>query len=403
MKKVLATLIVFVLLGFLGWEISQRVLTRGKGPGHRRGHAAVAVEVTPVQKGSIRDMGLFTGTLYPRAQFTVAPKIGGRLEKLLVDIGDVVSRDQLVAVLDQGEYVQQVEQARAELEVARAHLEESRSSLDISKRELERARALRKKKIASESELDEAEALFKAQTAKHKVAKAQVAQKQAALKAAQVRLSYTKICVSCEGKNKEQWVVGERFVDEGSMMAPHTSIVSVLDIGVLTAVIHVIERDYPKIKIGQTATVIAHAFPEKPFSGRIVRVAPLLKETSRQARVEIEIPNPKALLAPGMFVRVEIEFSRHDHATFIPLNALVSRNGRKGAFFVDTRAMKARFVPVTLGIVNGNKAEVLEPTLSGSIVTLGHHLLEDGAGIILPQAMPSGKRMKERASSGPKG
>jgi multidrug efflux pump subunit AcrA (membrane-fusion protein) len=116
-------------------------------------------------------------------------------------------------------------------------------------------------------------------------------------------------------------VVPERFVDEGSMMAPNTAIVSVLDIGALTAVIHVIERDYPKIKVGQAATVIADAFPGKAFTGRIIRVAPLLKETSRQARVEIEIPNRESLLAPGMFVRVEIDFSRHDDATLIPLSA----------------------------------------------------------------------------------
>jgi multidrug efflux pump subunit AcrA (membrane-fusion protein) len=203
LKKVFITLIVLGLLGFLGLEIYQKVTARGKGPGRRGGHAAVAVEIKPVQTGTIKDMGRFTGTLYPRAQFMVAPKIGGRLEKMFVDVGDPVKADQLVAVLDEGEYVQQVEQARAELEVAKANQEESRSALDIAKRELERVRALRKKKIASESELDEAEALFNAQTAKHKVAKAQVAQKQAALKAAEVRLSYTQICVACERRNKE--------------------------------------------------------------------------------------------------------------------------------------------------------------------------------------------------------
>lgn len=406
MKKNLAILIVLIVLGLLGWQIYQKVSSRGKGYARHRRDVAVAVETKPVLRESIKDVGLFTGTLYPRSQFIVAPKIGGRLEKLFVDVGERVKQDQLVAILDNDEYVQQVDQARAELEVAKANLEESRSALDIANRELERVKALRQKKIASESELDAADAQFKAQTAKHKVAFAQVAQKKAALKATDVRLSYTKICVSCESKDGRWWVVGERFVDEGAMLAPNNSIVSVLDIGTLTAVIHVIERYYPKVQVGQSTTVMADAFPGKSFSGKIVRLAPLLKETSRQARVEIEIPNPDALLKPGMFVRVQIEFERHDNTTVIPLSALVNREGRQGIFLADPKEMKARFVPVTLGIINGNSAEVLDPSISGSVITMGQHLLEDGASIILPGSKPSkdqGKAPKGRGGAPPKG
>jgi RND family efflux transporter MFP subunit len=401
LKKTITILIVLTVLGLLGREVYERVASQGKGMARRRRNLAVAVETQPVKKATIRDVGLFTGTLHPRSQFVVAPKIGGRLEKLLVDVGDTVQQDQLIAVLDNDEHLQQVDQARAELAVARANLEESRSALDIARRELERVKALRQKKIASESELDEAEAQFQAQTAKHKVAQAKVAQKNAALRATEVRLSYTRICVACNNGSEQQWVVGERFVDEGAMLAANTSIVSVLDIGAMTAVIHVIERDYPKVKLGQIAAVTADAFPGKTFSGKIVRVAPLLKETSRQARVEIEIPNPEALLKPGMFVRAQIEFGRHDDTTIVPLSALVNRNGRQGLFWADLQEMKARFVPVTLGIVNGDSAEVLEPPLSGRIVTLGQHLLENGTSILLPGAGRS--KPEDRAGNSPKG
>ena len=401
MKKTITILIVLAVLGLVGREVYEKVTTQGKGFTRGQGKVAVAVETETVKKAVIRDVGLFTGTLYPRSQFVVAPKISGRLEKLLVDVGDTVKQDQLIAALDNDEYVQQVDQARAELEVARANLEESRSALDIAKRELKRVKALRQKKIASESELDEAEAQFQAQTAKHKVALAQVAQKKAALRATEVRLSYTQICVTCDARSEQRWVVGERFVDEGAMLAANTAIVSVLDIGAMTAVIHVIEKDYPKVKVGQSAVVTADAFPGKTFSGNIVRLAPLLKETSRQARVEIEIPNPDALLKPGMFIRAQIEFDRHDNATVIPLSALVNRNGRQGVFLAELQEMKAHFVPVTLGIVNGGLAEVLNPPLSGQIVTLGQHLLEDGTGIILPGSEHS--KPKGRADAPPKG
>ena len=80
-------------------------------------------------------------------------------------------------------------------------------------------------------------------------------------------------------------------------------IVSILDIHSLTAVIHVIERDYSKVRVGQKVIVTTDAFPGSTFTGKIVRIAPLLKETSRQARVEIEVPNRDRLLKPGMFIR----------------------------------------------------------------------------------------------------
>jgi RND family efflux transporter MFP subunit len=371
----------------VGWQIYARISDSGKPKAMQRGKGPVAVEVKEVQKRTLKDIGLFTGTLYAKSQFIAAPKVAGRLEKLLVKIGDRVKKDQLIAILENDEYVQQVDQSRAELDVARANFEESRSSLEIARRELERARTLREKKIASESELDAAEAQFKAQDAKHKVAVAQVAQKEAALKAAQVRLSYTQIRASWE-EGDDSRVVGERFVDEGAMLAPNASIVSVLDIGTMIAVIHVIERDYSKIRTGLEGKVNTDAFPEKAFSARVVRIAPLLKETSRQARVEMEIANPDNLLRPGMFIRVEIEFASYPNAFVIPLNALVKRNGEQGVFIADLQEMKARFLPLRAGMANSEWVQILDPGLTGSVITLGHHLLEEGSDIMLPVAKP---------------
>lgn len=383
MKKFVILVVFLALLGLLGWEVYTKVTAPSTGEGRPQGKPSVAVEIQPVKTGTIRDVGVFTGTLHPRSRFLVAPKIGGRLESLPVHVGDSIAPGMLVAVLDEGEYAQQVEQARAELEVARAQLEESRSALEIAGRELERVKELRRKKIASESELDAADADFKARQAKHQVALAQVNQKRASLKAAEVRLSYTRIQAGGDG-NGALWVVGERFVDEGALLAPNNPIISVLDIGSLIAVVHVIEKDYPKIKTGQGASITAEAFPEERFTGRIVRLAPLLKETSRQARVEIEVPNPEAQLKPGMFVRAEIEFNRHENALLVPESALVRREGVRGVFTVDTDGMKARFIPVKTGIMENDAVEILEPPITEPVVTLGQHLLDDGSAVLLP-------------------
>jgi len=168
-------------------------------------------------------------------------------------------------------------------------------------------------------------------------------------------------------------------------------IVSILENNPLTAVVYVIERDYQKIKVDQQSIVTTDAYPDKTFTGSVVRIAPLLKESSRQARVEIEVPNPDQLLKPGMFVRSRIEFTRHDNVTLIPFAALVRREGKEGVFIAEANNLKARFVPVTTGIINGELAEVIEPEISGLVVTLGNHLLEDGSDIIISEKKDSEK------------
>lgn len=399
MKKTLIVLGVAVVVGLIGWRIFQALQSPPGGRARRGAQAPTAVELSTVTTAEIRDIGDFTGTLNPKARFVVAPKISGRLDKLRVNIGDHVLPDQLIAELENDEYRRQVDQSQAELEVARANLAESRGALDISGRELARVKALRLKKIASESELDGAQAQFTAQEAKYKVALAQVDQKVAALKAAQVRLAYTRISIPADTKGA-RWVVGERFVDEGAMLAANMPIVSVLDIGSLTAVIHVIEKDYPKIKPDQPAVIRTDAFPQREFQGKIARIAPELKESSRQARVEVEITNTEEVLKPGMFVRVRIDFAIHADALVIPRGAVVLRNDRQGVFEADRQTLTVRFVPVRLGIIQGDRAEVLEPRLSGEIVTLGQHLLEDGGAILLPGKADGGKAPARKPGTG---
>ncbi|MGB9893693.1 MAG: biotin/lipoyl-binding protein, partial [Candidatus Saccharicenans sp.] len=91
------------------FRIGQVAFKKGNSNGFRQ--AAVAVVLSPVENGLIRDVGLFSGTLIPKSQFVVAPKVSGKLKKLYVNIGDRVTRGQVVAQLDDEEYRQQVLQA----------------------------------------------------------------------------------------------------------------------------------------------------------------------------------------------------------------------------------------------------------------------------------------------------
>lgn len=389
MKRAIVAIVIAVLAGLVVWQIVVRSRESDEGGPKKRGgpgDGATPVAVVEIARATVRDVQLFTGTLVPRNQSVVAPKIAGRLEQLTVDIGDRVSKGQLIALLDDDEYARQVEMAAAELEVAEANVEECLSTQALLARELERVRTLREKQIASVADLDTAEAQSRTAAAKYRVAKAQVDQRKAALRAAEIRRSYTRIVAEWSDGAPER-VVGERFVNQSDMLRANDPIVTLLDVSKLTAVVGVTERNYARMHIGQTVQLRTDAHPDRAFEGRVVRIAPLVREQSREGRVEIEIDNSGGLLVPGLFVRAEVEFQRQDEAIVVPSESVVRRGEQRGIFVINADGATARFVPVKMGIAERNVTQIVGPQdLSGQVVVLGQHLLEDGGKILLPQA-----------------
>jgi len=395
------TILAAVFLIFLGWQIVSRIAGGGAQAGGPRG-AAVAVEIAPVERGGIRDIGTFSGNLIPKSYFTVVPKISGRIKELRVDIGDRLTRGQLVAVLEDEEYQQEFIQAEANLGVANANLEEAMSSQELAQKEYDRAKALHQKGILSDAELETAQSAFATRDARYKVTRAQLANQQAALETAKVRLSYTRIRAAWETGGDVRFV-GERFVNPGAMLSSNTAILSVIELQPITAVIHVTEKDYFRLKPEQPVLVTSGAFAGREFQGRVVRVAPLLKETSREARVEIDVENADGALKPGMFVNARIEFATQADATIVPTSAIVNRGALQGLFMADLEAKKAVFQSATVGIVEGDRAEIVEPAqLTGHVVTLGHHLLENGTALILPANAPGAAAPAAKKAPGDK-
>ena len=82
--------------------------------------------------------------------------------------------------------------------------------------------------------------------------------------------------------------------------------------------------------------------------------------------------------------------SSSQQATVVPVEALARRDGRRGVFLIETEEKRARFVPVTLGVIDNELAEVVEPPLSGLVATMGQHLLEDGCAVTVESPDPPG-------------
>ncbi|HPT46093.1 MAG TPA: efflux RND transporter periplasmic adaptor subunit [Candidatus Rifleibacterium sp.] len=382
MKKFAFTFAVGLLLAWLLMSNFQKSASQNQGRRGPGGPAVVAVEVASLKIGNLVDEGSFVGSIEPAAKFTVAPRISGRLKKLYVDIGDRIDNGAVIAALDDEELLLGVKQAEADLEIARANYSESASLLEISQRELERVKKMRQQKVSSEVEVENVEASHKTRQARHQVNKALLSQKESALATARLKLDYATVDASWSGTSGGRFVA-ERFLNEGAMISANSAIVSVIDIATLTGVIDVVERDYFKIQKGMQVEIETAAMPGRVFAARVSRIAPLLNEVSRQARIELELANPDFVLKPGMFISARITYARHDQVTYAPAESLVRRNDREGVFLVDRDKNTASFVPIEVGFRESARIEIASPTIAGDVVVLGHHLVEDGSAVRL--------------------
>jgi RND family efflux transporter MFP subunit len=357
-----------------------------------RGEARpVPVELAPVERGPIERRRTFTGTLEPRAELVVAPKIAGRIEALTVDLADQVARGQVVATLDSDEYRQTVEQARAEVAVARANLAEAESLLTIAERELTRVDQLRERGVTSESQRDLAKAEQLAKQAHLAVSRAQLTRAEAALAGASIRLGYTEVAATWRGEGGER-VVAERHVEEGETVAANEPLFRIVELDPILAVFHVTERDYALLEPGQPAELRTDAWPGEVFQGRVARIAPVFREASRQARVELKVDNPELRLKPGMFVRATLVLERIPDALIVPEPALTTRDGQRGVFVLGADGERVDWRPVEVGIRQGDRVQVRGAGLTGQVVTLGQQLLDDGSLVRLPEPAQAAAR-----------
>jgi len=386
--------IVFLVIGLTGtaallaWLFFGRLQSVAVSQQKPRALRAAPVEVAPIEHGPITHQRVFSGELEALAEFVVAPKVSGRVESVIVNIADTVTRGQVVAELDNAEYVQAVAQAEADLVVARAKRADARSALEIAKREFSRTESLLKRGIASDSEFDAARQNRLAREAQLKVATAEVAKAESSLETANIRLGYTKVTAGWTGGDKQR-VVAERYVDEGQTVAANTPLVLIVELDPIVGIFFVTERDYAQLKPGQPVALTTDAYPGEEFTGHIDRIAPIFRKATRQARIEMTIANPRHRLKPGMFIRATVVLARVPDATIVPELALTTRDNRRGVFILNAEGNAVSWREVDVGIRNGDRVQVMGKGLSGHVVILGQQLVRDGAPVTLPNGPDS--------------
>lgn len=352
------------------------------------------VEVAAVEHGPITLRRTFSGTLEPTAEVRVTPRVSGQLERLAVDIGDTVERGQIIAWINDDEIQQALAQSEADLAVARANRAEAEASAKIASRALERLESLREQGVASESELDAARATSLARESMLAVSAARILRAEASLEAVRLRLRETRVIAHWESSEipaedatevaPDTRLVARRFVDEGALVDDSAPLISIVALKPIVAVVFVPERDYSRLVPGLSASVTTDAYSGETFIATVARIAPVFSSSTRQVRVELEIPNADLRLKPGMFVRATLELAHEDNATIVPFGALTTRGDRKGVFLLPPGADTVRWTPVEVGIRDDRRVQLVGAPLEGQVVTLGQELCDDGSRVNVP-------------------
>jgi len=135
-------------------------------------------------------------------------------------------------------------------------------------------------------------------------------------------------------------LLGARSLDAGSYVTPNDKVGVFVNAEKVYAEFNIIEKDVPKIALGQKAEVYADAYPNKSFSGSIDRIAPIIEGRSRTEVTKVELDNKENLLKPGMFVRALIATYEKKDAIVVPASALKKKESEYFVYVVHKEEPK---------------------------------------------------------------
>ena len=265
----------------------------------------------PVERRDIVVSAQASGAIHPDTTVEVKSKASGEVLQLHVETGQVVKRGAPLVRIDARNARNALAQARADLEVAKARLANATS---------QKARADELFKSRSITEQEHEQALLDHADARSAVVRAQVD-----VDNADIQLEDTDVRAPITG------TILEKSVERGQVIASATSNVSggttlmkMANLNQVQVRTLVDETDIGKIQPSQRATVTVDAFPQRPFSGTVIKIEPqaLTEQNVTMFPVLVRIDNQEGLLRPGMNSEVEIHVGRREDVLAVPNAAL---------------------------------------------------------------------------------
>lgn len=351
------------------------------------GPKVVSVEVAAATTGDVAKIVRLTGNVAARTEINVIPKMPGRIRSLSVDVGDRVSKGQVLVKLDDAEVLASLRAAEAALEVAKAGARAAQANLEDAKRNLERMQQLYDAGAISLQQLEQAQLRYEQAAAG--VNDAQVRQAEAAVESARLQLENTVIVSPING------VVAARFADPGELAGTSQPLLTLVDISEVQVTCNVTGEDVNSLRTGQNVPVVVAAAgqteEERRFTGRITSLAPAADARSKLFPVRISIPNPDGRLRPGMFAEVHLTTAVSRNAVRVPVDAVLERDGKKIVYVVE--GDRARERRVETGITGEDYVEIRSGLKPGEkVVVTGQDFLVDGTRVQVSSGKTGGQR-----------
>jgi len=266
--------------------------------------------------------------------------------------------------------------ARAAVRAAQAKLEQARAEQGSAAARVAQARAGVR---TMQADARAAGAGAQAAGAKVGVAEAATQQADAALTEASVVRGYTVIRAASSG------VVTARSIPPGTLVQPGMAILTLAKVDYVRLQATVAQADLAQLRPGQPVLARTMDDPAHPLQAAVTALFPALDPASRTALVEARIVNPEGRLAPGQYVRLEVQLAAaHGPTLSVPNSALMVREGQTSVFVVtrDGPTATAHRAVVQTGAAGNERTEVVAGLQDGAeVVVLGQDNLEDGDAV----------------------
>ena len=312
-----------------------------------------------VQRGQVRRLVTSTGTVKAQvgAEVKVGTRVSGRVEKLMVAIGEEVKAGQVVAVIEHADLEAKVKQAEAELNEARVKL--AQAKVDAA-----RQRALRAEDLVSQDSLDKA-------VQQVEVLASQEASAKARLVTAQVNLEFATVRAPIAG------VVATISTQEGETVAASfnaPTFMNIVDLGRLQVEDYVDETDVGQVAVGQAAFFGVEAFPERRFKAEVQAIRPAAKLVDDVVYYTVDlkiVDEYKGLLKPEMTANVSLIVDAHPNALWVPPDAVRRKGGVNLVYLRENGRTPQREVRV--GWSEPDRTEILEGLAEDQAVIVPRH------------------------------